>query len=265
MSPVQPSQQLVDSSNAKLRNRSPLRFFSLVFVLSLPFWLAGTLTGLQLLPGLPIAALMFVCPVTAALILVYGENKTSGVIALLERSFDYKQVRPKIWYAPVLLLMPGVMVLSYELMRLMGVPLPTPQVAFLATTAMLIAFFIAALGEELGWSGYITDPMQNRWGGAPSRSYPGAGMGRLAHNSTRTSAQIAFVDRLVVSRHGSNAGCDGLALQQHKQERLRCSSLSHHDQRHLATVSDPRFVLRAACHRFDYDFCGRHSDGRAGP
>ncbi len=164
VSPVQPSQQLVDSSNAKLRNRSPLRFFSLVFVLSLPFWLAGTLTGLQLLPGLPIAALMFVCPVTAALILVYGENKTAGVIALLERSFDYKRVRPKIWYAPVLLLMPGVMVLSYELMRLMGVPLPTPQVAFLATTAMLIAFFIAALGEELGWSGYITDPMQNRWG-----------------------------------------------------------------------------------------------------
>lgn len=119
VSPVQPSQQSVDSSNTKLRNRSPLKFFSLVFVLSLPFWLAGTLTGLQLLPGLPIAALMFVCPVTAALILVYGENKTSGVIALLERSFDYKQVRPKIWYAPVLLLMPGVMVLSYELMRLM--------------------------------------------------------------------------------------------------------------------------------------------------
>ena len=38
-------------------NRSPLKFFLLVFALSLPFWLAGTLTGLQLLPGLPVAAL----------------------------------------------------------------------------------------------------------------------------------------------------------------------------------------------------------------
>jgi membrane protease YdiL (CAAX protease family) len=27
-----------------------------------------------------------------------------------------------------------------------------------------VVFFIAALGEELGWSGYVTDPMQVRWG-----------------------------------------------------------------------------------------------------
>jgi uncharacterized protein len=159
-----PFQQSPDPSNTTLRNRSPLKFFLLVFALSIPFWLMGSVTGLQLLPGLPVAALMFVCPVTAALILVYGENKTAGVIALLERSVDYKRIIPKVWYAPILLLMPAVMVLSYELMRLMGVPLPTPQIPFLATAAMFIAFFIAALGEELGWSGYITDPMQDRWG-----------------------------------------------------------------------------------------------------
>ena len=28
---------------------------------------------------------------------------------------------------------------------------------------MFLAFFITALGEELGWSGYVTDPMQDRW------------------------------------------------------------------------------------------------------
>ena len=140
----------------------------LVFVLSIPFWMAGTLNGLQLLPGLPVAALMFVCPVTAALILVYGENKTAGVIALLKRSFDYKRIRAKVWYAPILLLMPGAMIVSYELMRLMGVPLPTPQIPVLATAAMFITFFIAALGEELGWSGYITDPMQDRWRALPA-------------------------------------------------------------------------------------------------
>ncbi len=140
----------------------------LVFVLSIPFWMAGTLNGLQLLPGLPVAALMFVCPVTAALILVYGENKTAGVIALLKRSFDYKRIRAKVWYAPILLLMPGAMIVSYELMRLMGVPLPTPQIPVLATAAMFITFFIAALGEELGWSVYIIDPMQDRWRALPA-------------------------------------------------------------------------------------------------
>ncbi len=28
---------------------------------------------------------------------------------------------------------------------------------------MFLAFFIGALGEELGWSGYVIDPMQIRW------------------------------------------------------------------------------------------------------
>ena len=28
---------------------------------------------------------------------------------------------------------------------------------------MLLAFFVAALAEELGWSGYVIDPMQDRW------------------------------------------------------------------------------------------------------
>ena len=86
------------------------------------------------------------------------------MIALLKRSFDYDRIRSKVWYAPVLLLMPGVMILSYGLMRLMGVPLPTPRFPVLAALAMFLAFFIAALGEELGWSGYVIDPMQDRLG-----------------------------------------------------------------------------------------------------
>jgi len=163
---MQPFPQSVDedsSNTITARRRSPLKFFLSVFALSLPFWLAGALTTLQLLPGLPVSALMFFCPVTAALILVYRENKTAGVTELLKRSFDYKRIRAKIWYAPIILLMPGVMVLSYGLMRLMGVPLPTPQFTVLAALAVFLAFFVAALDEELGWSGYVIDPMQDRW------------------------------------------------------------------------------------------------------
>lgn len=118
-----------DSSNTSaLRSRSPLTFFLLVFVLSLPFWLIGTVTGLQLLPGLPVSALMVVCPAMAASILVYQENKTAGVIELLKRSFDYKRISAKVWYAPIVLLMPGVTVLTYGLMRLMRFSLPAPAI-----------------------------------------------------------------------------------------------------------------------------------------
>jgi membrane protease YdiL (CAAX protease family) len=134
-----------------------------MFALSIPFWLLGSATGLQLLPGLPVAALMFICPVSAALICVYRENKTAGAIELLKRAIDFRRIRPKIWYVPITLLIPGVMVLSFGLMRLIGVPLPAPQFTVSAALAMLVAFFLSALGEELCWSGYALDPMQRRW------------------------------------------------------------------------------------------------------
>jgi membrane protease YdiL (CAAX protease family) len=146
-----------------LHNGSPLKFFFLVFALSLPFWFAGALTTVQLLPSLPMSSLMFFCPVTAALILVYKKNKTNGVTELLKRSFDYKRIRAKIWYVPIILLMPGIMVFSYGQMRLMGMAIPTPQFTILAALTLFLAFFIAALCEELGWTGYAIDPMQDRW------------------------------------------------------------------------------------------------------
>ena len=90
--------------------RSPLKFILLVFVLSIPLWLTGALTPLQLLPGLPVSSLNVFCPLIAASILVYREDKTTGVTELLKRSFDYKRIKAKIWYIPTILLMPGIMV-----------------------------------------------------------------------------------------------------------------------------------------------------------
>jgi CAAX protease family protein len=147
---------------------SRLGFFLLAFVLAIPFWLLGATTGLELLPGLPVAALMVVCPVTAAAILTYREKGGVGVAALLKRSFDFRRIRAKAWYVPVLLLMPGVMALSFAAMRLAGVPVPAPQISLGPVLALCVVFFVGALGEELGWSGYAIDPMQDRWGAVPA-------------------------------------------------------------------------------------------------
>lgn len=144
------------------RSRSPLTFFLLVFALSIPFWLLGDVTRFQLLPGLPLSSLAFFCPVTSAAILVYREKKIAGVTELLKRSFDYKRIRAKVWYAPIVFLMPGVSALAYGLMRLIGLPLPTPHFHILLVVVMVPAFFMAALGEGLGWSGYAIDPVQER-------------------------------------------------------------------------------------------------------
>jgi uncharacterized protein len=88
----------VDSSKtiASRSRRSPLKFFLLVFALSIPFALIGAVTGLQLYPGIPVTALAFVCPATAAAILAYRENGTAAVTTLLRRSFDYKRIGAKV-------------------------------------------------------------------------------------------------------------------------------------------------------------------------
>jgi uncharacterized protein len=98
----------------------------------------------------------------AALILVHREKGAAGVIELLRRAYDFKRIRAKGWYAPILLLMPGVNVAVYGLMRWMDMPMPAPQILVPAALLMFAAFLVGALGEELGWSAYATDPMQDR-------------------------------------------------------------------------------------------------------
>ena len=145
-------------------NRSPLIYFVLTFALSIPFWIAGAFTDFQILPGIPLSALGLLCMVGAASILVYRENGVTGVTELLKRSFDFTRVKAKIWYVPTILLMPAIMTLSFIVMRLTGNQLPSPQLSFATPFILFAVFFIAAIGEELGWSGYAIDPLQDRFG-----------------------------------------------------------------------------------------------------
>ena len=146
---------------------SALKFFALVLALSMAFWLLGAVSGLEVLPGLSVSALGAFSPLTAAAILVYRESRVgnfAGVIALLKRSFDFRRISAKIWYVPIILLMPGLAALSIGWLHFTGVPLPTVRFPGVSGLVIFAAFFIGALGEELGWSGYLTDPLQNRLG-----------------------------------------------------------------------------------------------------
>ncbi|MGO9995416.1 MAG: CPBP family intramembrane glutamic endopeptidase [Steroidobacteraceae bacterium] len=143
---------------------SLLTYFLCVFTLAVPFWVLGRFIEFQFLPGLPVAALTFVCPGLAALIVVRRADGPAGARALLTRAFDYKRITAKTWYAPILLLNPCIFVLSYAVQRLAGTPVPTPQLTILPTLTLCVVFFASAVGEELGWSGYAIDRMQNRCG-----------------------------------------------------------------------------------------------------
>lgn len=141
----------------------PLKYFLLAFVLSVPFWLLG---GKQLpLPvNLPASAFGFFVPSLAAAVLLYRQSGLTGVREFLQKAWDYRKVKNKIWYLPAMLLAPVTYVLSYVVMRLAGSPLPDPQVPWRAMPVYFVAYLIGSAGEELGWTGYAIDPMQKRWG-----------------------------------------------------------------------------------------------------
>jgi uncharacterized protein len=157
--------------------RSPLTFFVLVFALSLLFWLLVELLSPlteHFSPALPIAIpsgfnpvsplVVGYMPLIAACILVSREGQPGGTSLLLKRVFDLKRIRYKIWYVPILFLNPLIYVLSYGLMLLLRLPLPQPHVLWLTLPIFVVYFFIEAVGEEVGWTGYVTDPLQERWG-----------------------------------------------------------------------------------------------------
>jgi membrane protease YdiL (CAAX protease family) len=154
------------SKTISSRSKSSLVFFLLIVALSVPLWVLGLFVEVRGLPKnmqVTEPALAFT-PLTAASIPVYKEDKLAGVKALLKRLFDFERTKHKIWYVPTILLMPLVYLLSYVGVRLLGMSLPVqPEIPFMAIPPLLVLCFIGAAGEELGYSGYATDPMQERF------------------------------------------------------------------------------------------------------
>jgi len=145
------------------RSRFILSFCLLEFLLSIPFWAIVALAHAHVIPDLQMLnATWSLTPMMAALILVYRENKTTGVKELLKRSFDFRRIKAKAWYLPIFLLYPFIVFVQYALALMSGLPVPTPHFTILLPLSF-IGFFFGVLGEELGWTGYALDPMQEKW------------------------------------------------------------------------------------------------------
>jgi membrane protease YdiL (CAAX protease family) len=91
------------------------------------------------MPGLSISALMAFCPTFVALILRQREHGRGSVLGLLRRSDDFRRMPPVGSMGPA---------------RMFSVTL--------TSLAIFLAFLVAAFGEELGWSGYVLEPLQKR-------------------------------------------------------------------------------------------------------
>lgn len=145
------------------QDRSILVFVGLLVALSAPFWLLEAIHPVALLPGLPSSALSAFMPAVTALILSWKRHGTSGAAALLWRAVDFARIRHLAWYAVILLTNPLIAIIAFFIERSNeAIPGPAP-ITFMAV-ALLLIFFIGALGEELGWSGYLTEPLVRRMG-----------------------------------------------------------------------------------------------------
>jgi membrane protease YdiL (CAAX protease family) len=133
----------------------------LAFLLSLPFYTLGILYPQEM--GAPASVLIVFVPMISALILTFRENGTDGAKALIKRSFDFKRIAGKVWYAPILIIWPAVYLTVLWILGFMGEALGESVFPLGAAPILLIFFFVLALGEEIGWIGYAYDPMEERW------------------------------------------------------------------------------------------------------
>lgn len=98
----------------------------------------------------------------AALILVYRNNGTRGIKQLLRKTFNIR-IKSKIWYVTIFFLEPIIMLLAFEVMKLMDESTPDLQITIMKILAFFFVFLIAGICEEIGWQGYAYDALEKRW------------------------------------------------------------------------------------------------------
>ena len=147
---------------SNVENRSLRTFVLLLFGLSIPFWALGVMYDVHIFPGLNLFQLPLAMPMVAALILIYREDGKTGVLALLKRTYDFRNIRPNIWYLPILLIYPSIGLVDVWILGLSGTSIPAPQFSLAILLGYSTVFFMT-FGEELGLTGYAIDPMQQRY------------------------------------------------------------------------------------------------------
>ena len=137
-------------------------FVLLELALSIPFWGIGALAQAHVIPDRVLfRAAWSLTPMMAASILVYRENKAAGLKTFFRRIVDYPRIRAKVWYLAVFLAGPVIVFAQYGLALWSGLPVSRPHFTPLVPLSF-IGFFLVAYAEELGWTAYALDRLQEK-------------------------------------------------------------------------------------------------------
>ena len=150
--------------SAPKSRRSPWMFFLLMLVLAVPIWVLSRFVGVIGSLKIPVTDLMLgFTPLTAAAILVLRAEGASGLSSFLKGALEYRKLAQTKWFLPALLLAPLIYALTYFSLHLTG-DTGTAMVNWAGVPVLAAIMFVLAIGEEAGWTGYLLDPLQERFG-----------------------------------------------------------------------------------------------------
>lgn len=102
-------------------------------------------------------------PLIAAAILILRSDRAIGLIAFLRRTVDLGRLARSRWLWIALGLAPLIYGLTAACLHLLGHP-GSPVVNWPQVPVLAVMMFLLAIGEEAGWTGYLLDPLQQRFG-----------------------------------------------------------------------------------------------------
>ena len=206
---------------------------------------------------------MFVCPVTAAVILVYRENNGRCNRAPKEVFRHQSNQSEDLVCAdhPFTTRRGG---LAARATMLDWNPAPNSAIPGCRGASHVPCVFPCRARRGVGLVGIHHRPDAGSVGRSSSSHFSGIAVGHLAYRAIGPGSPVANMDRLVVSRDSRCSNSHRLALQQYRQECLCCDCVPHYGEYQLAIVPYQRFVLRPAYQRTDDGSCRRSRHRRLG-
>lgn len=146
--------------------RSPWAFLGLTLALSVPFLVLGAVVSPPrgAAVDLPVSALQVLAPSIAALLLLVHTGGFRAVGRFFADAVTVRGLRGPGWLVVALLIMPLGYLLSAVVMVVVGRPLPEPRLTVTSLLALFVLFAVSGFLEELGWTGYVLDPLRRQLG-----------------------------------------------------------------------------------------------------
>ena len=146
------------------RARSAVAFFAVALGLAIPIWALSRYVGVIGALKVPVTDLLLAfTPLVAGAVLVVRDEGAAGLARFLARCVDLRSLARSGWLPVVLLLAPAVYALTSLGLHLAGHP-GAPSLDLVRLPILAAIMFLLAIGEEAGWTGYLLDPLQARFG-----------------------------------------------------------------------------------------------------